>query len=95
MVITDKIIVDENMQSEAETLQRIAHNLESAIGRFYSILHTTHTNAIMSGDTKETVAAFAEVILQFNNKLEMFGNASRLTIETFVDEIDRADKYLY
>ena len=95
MNILDTIIVDENMQEEAEVLQSIAQELEDAIEEYYVILNKTFSVAIMSGSTSNSVAAYAEIVKQFNNKLEMLGNAAKMSIDTFIDEIDKADKYLY
>lgn len=95
MNILDTIIVDENMREEAEVLQSMAYELESAINEFYSILYKTYSVAIMSGSTSSSVEAFAEIVRQFNRKMETLGNAAKLSIDTFIDEIDKADKYLY
>lgn len=95
MNILDTIIVDENMREEAEVLQSMAYELESAINEFYSILNKTYSVAIMSGSTSSSVEAFAEIVRQFNHKMETLGNAAKLSIDTFIDEIDKADKYLY
>jgi hypothetical protein len=93
--VGDLIVKDSEYTDSARTLNYFGSLTTVFMSTYQSCLDAIKTEAVVSGDTSDGLALFAEQSALLIDKAEMLLSKIAQDMESFVSEIDKADSYLY
>ena len=91
----DLLVNDESIQAEAQELWKKAELFEQNLGQLVTMLEGTVNDAIIEGKVATNLTRFLEEVRSLQTEAEYIASEVKQTVEGYIEEIDRADNYIY
>ena len=89
------IVNDNEFKNAASEISSYCRNLESALDQYSQIVSAVASSAIISGDVHEALLLYYEYTEKLKTISAGIGEKFSRIVDSFIDDIDRADSYLY
>jgi len=89
------IIDDDYVYSVGDASTRRGRQLEKILDSYLSILNEIHSEALLSGEIADALAAYIGCVTLLNDQLTTISKSVDDTGMSFIQEINTADEYLF
>ncbi len=95
ILYTDTYVPEESIRSGAAEMAKLSRELDDDIKQYLSILRTVLNAGIVSGNTHDSLAAFASAADMLDGKVSAIGASVSNKANAFLSEVDATDGYMY
>lgn len=89
------VVDDQYWKNMASSIKKRCKNIEVTYTNYLNILEKIKTDAVMEGQTHDAIVEFISIGNQLKEQFENVGQYVETTINAYLNDIDKADKYLY
>jgi len=95
MNVDELMVKDSEFEKAGSIISQYANLLNQAISEYHKTLVQISSNSIKSGQVHDALEVYIGYVADLNGKMEIVGNKFKRMTDTYINCIDKADRYLY